>query len=897
MEERQNLETNPNLNIDELLEIVSMSSRDYSEYERSLLMKMMNHFQFFLPRIELRSNTEDFFHFAHQYLNYEFIEKGKFVYHDGDHADKVYIILKGSARKYEMRTWNDIQKDLTSREKEKQSSLANAEVEHYEKELSRIQAQRDHIKRRITLTRIPDNLKSRIVSSLGKGAQTSLIKNLKMIKTDEKKKAVTNYQELQKKQYTKSLGSVLSQIGQLHAIQEGEVFEDTPLIMNDMRIYRELYNKEKQFMNVVRKAREKHDEELFLAETKYRSQYFLNDVFKYKLSNTYLRGDYFGEEVLRSTKPRDSTILAGDNLHLVTMSRQDFQRAINDLQYSMETRAKHFLHVFSGFSETDISNFTFYFNERNCKIKQVIYKQFDEPDALYLVKTGEVKLLMEDHPENVQIGKSSDLKSSARGGDLKVCLLTDGQFFGEEVLLDLKQRKFTAICSMSKTILFKISKANLDILKVTFPKMYEELQTQAKTKFSWKTKRIEEISEMPGIEEAHFTFSPISKSTRHKRQTSLPSAGMTASEREKPSIKVSETHRSKGSFTEFKQMLSYRERFFRQTFNEEVKTIEQLSNTRYPQKINEDKLERWLGDAELHQPRGKRKTLGEIPEKSTRATVDLTIKDKGSSPQIVMSDIENSQEKQLQMSPMQTVVSPRLQSDFELPSQRKYASPRLNSKSETELPRILALTTTKNNFNSDKSTFITPLKEVISPGKPLSLREIMESSIIANSRSAGPLQMDSSANIRKILKSLDVMHSLQSQSKETQFQPVASVRTVPDVVLTKTLVSHRNTDDCVNQRRNIAVNNSSKIKGKSETNIVNKHVRSMKTGVDMFKESEDFDLVYSKDYLKTKAQQKVISSKHNLFRRKPEKDVVRSREYHSLSPPPKAKAVVMCLGR
>ena len=864
---------------DLLIDILRKGTKDFSQVEQLELFEMMKRFKFFTPTQELKANAENFYCFVAQYLNYEFVPKGKFIYHEGDPADKVYIILRGSAREYEMRSWNEIQSDLAVRSRE--SVNTKTRIEDYEIELTKIQAQRDAVRRRLTLLRVPERMKQLILSKLGKYGKGFKPLGHSITRTATLNGVDSSAQQKSLPQSGVSVTSMeqLEEVDSIDGEDESNTKttnlpqDDAPLVENELRMFQELSRREKKFLSIVRRAQEKHDEELFRQDEKHRQRYFLNEIFKYKLSRSLFRGDSFGESALGSVKHRETTLLAADNVHLVTLTKHDLKTAMNDLKHSLIDRAKFFKGFLPDLEETEITNFCYYFSERSLKLKEIIYNQGDKAEMLYIVKSGEVKLQLEI-PEKVAPRTKSERETAGKHlkkSEVKVSSITEGQFFGEEVLLGLKKRQFTALCTVSKTVLFKLSLYKLQSIKVIFPKIYNALQQAAKAKSEWKLQRLGEELSLPPNKILALLPSNQVKSPQNVEKV----------ERQKQKQLTATQKKLEGEFGVQKDTLSvyldfekYREKYFRKTFENEIKIKEQIydvQNQAPTHEAEEDRPRDWFDIESVHMYHSTQKFLKSLTFKKTSSVaLQITPEDKLTTA-ISVSDMKSSPPGlSVLHTPKLSMMSSRREL-FLAPSRTK--SPELSEFLDSPLKISGPTSVKKNDDNDAKGMKINlyshqkPLQSFSKygdePDLPLSPKINVNSISTRGSASHRPLKSLDTA--------LPIAHAGTLTLNTNYATPVKSLQEIAKS-LPVTARRIKSIGDALAQKKE---------KLPVEPEIVNKHVHLVKTGKNAFRERKLSDVLSPTNYFEHKLTEKFISTKHNLFRKKPSKDVVLEREYTS----------------
>ena len=254
---------------------------------------------------------------------------------------------------------------------------------------------------------------------------------------------------------------------------------------------------------------------LFKADAKLEKQYFLKGIFKYKLSHIVRPGEYFGEQALRSYKPRARTMMAAETVELLSLSKEDFFNAAAELIASMKEKTEFLIKALPHEENPEqVEMLSYHFSELTTKNKQILYLQEDEPNALYYVKSGSVVLTYnletkqkQDSKKQISIkgnfknhSKSSSYDSTTISSSptcfsngkscVNVAALTEGEFFGEELILGTHNRQFSATVSSSETVLYKLSKFSYSRIQTQYERIFEMIKKLALFKNGWRLERM-----------------------------------------------------------------------------------------------------------------------------------------------------------------------------------------------------------------------------------------------------------------------------------------------------------------------------------------------------------------------------------------------------------------------
>ena len=120
-------------------------------------------------------------------------------------------------------------------------------------------------------------------------------------------------------------------------------------------------------------------------------------------------GKSFGELALIKNKPRAATIKCVEDCHFAVMSQADYNKVLNKIEQKNMTRIVEFLHelpFFKVWTRTALSKLYYSFEQRNLQRNQVLFRENQEADTVYIVQTGEfevTKRFKREHEKEVDI--------------------------------------------------------------------------------------------------------------------------------------------------------------------------------------------------------------------------------------------------------------------------------------------------------------------------------------------------------------------------------------------------------------------------------------------------------------------------------------------------------------
>jgi CRP-like cAMP-binding protein len=179
-------------------------------------------------------------------------------------------------------------------------------------------------------------------------------------------------------------------------------------------------------------------------------------------------GAAFGELALEdSSKTRAASIKCVEDTHFAVIEKSDFKRILFKLVQDKRMELVNFLSglpLFKSWTKGSLTKLTYFFKEKHYVRNQIIYREGETADDVFVVNEGEFKF-----NKKIQIRPQSDLKNKSKQKNLMnkqnqvhlndVCILSRGEIFGEDEVIEDKRRNFTCVCHSIVGSLYVISKA------------------------------------------------------------------------------------------------------------------------------------------------------------------------------------------------------------------------------------------------------------------------------------------------------------------------------------------------------------------------------------------------------------------------------------------------------
>ncbi len=183
------------------------------------------------------------------------------------------------------------------------------------------------------------------------------------------------------------------------------------------------------------------------------------------------RGDLFGEHAIIKKEPRINSVRASDDVVTLRIGRADFEKLLQDNQELLNYFEKFFqdnsiinflrLSKFPGTPPPkQVKALLHQLEESSFKEGEIIFKEGDTSNLLYIIKSGEVKALKEkDGKEHI------------------FSYMVEGDYFGELALIVGSPRTATIIATKD-TECYTISRDNFNKLIESAPNLREQLLEQ-----------------------------------------------------------------------------------------------------------------------------------------------------------------------------------------------------------------------------------------------------------------------------------------------------------------------------------------------------------------------------------------------------------------------------------
>lgn len=171
-------------------------------------------------------------------------------------------------------------------------------------------------------------------------------------------------------------------------------------------------------------------------------------------------GMAFGELALLKNQPRSASIKCSTPCHFMTLTKEHYLKIIGrveNIRLEEKVNLLHSVSIFSSWTKRALEKLSYFFKSSKFVRKQVVYREGDNADWIFVVKSGEFEL--SKNSDLVKRKRKSCLIEQKLMGKIsnKVAILGTSEMFGDEEAIKDIFRIYTCTC-ISNGELFIISK-------------------------------------------------------------------------------------------------------------------------------------------------------------------------------------------------------------------------------------------------------------------------------------------------------------------------------------------------------------------------------------------------------------------------------------------------------
>ena len=199
------------------------------------------------------------------------------------------------------------------------------------------------------------------------------------------------------------------------------------------------------------------------------------------------KGLIFGEKGLDDNARRNATILCAEDTDFAIMTKEDYVVILKELSRAKTKKHNMFIHdiVFKSSVNLQLAeklSYDFFRLKFQAKKNEIIFRQGDLTDFIYIIKRGRILLYREQTIKQKKFDHQL-LETRNKKEDLKIVELGQGEFFGDTWLINKQWERFYTAKCLEKCTLLKVSHITiLDHMKSEVAlEMYLKRQATLKT--------------------------------------------------------------------------------------------------------------------------------------------------------------------------------------------------------------------------------------------------------------------------------------------------------------------------------------------------------------------------------------------------------------------------------
>ena len=158
-------------------------------------------------------------------------------------------------------------------------------------------------------------------------------------------------------------------------------------------IKEKIFNPEVKICTAKQNVDLTYEEKLLILNEKVSNPYFTNGISTYKKVGYLRSGDFFGELALLFNQVRSASVIASEDLHVVTLSSSNYKDIFNSEIKNLWDKVEFFKLTFTDLSPVLVAKFCHLLEEKKFTHNDIIYKENDPADGIYIIKQGEVQVI------------------------------------------------------------------------------------------------------------------------------------------------------------------------------------------------------------------------------------------------------------------------------------------------------------------------------------------------------------------------------------------------------------------------------------------------------------------------------------------------------------------------
>jgi CRP-like cAMP-binding protein len=215
------------------------------------------------------------------------------------------------------------------------------------------------------------------------------------------------------------------------------------------------------------------------------------------------KGAAFGELALEQKKPRAASIYCIQDSHFGVLDKSNYKRIL--LQHVKESQMESVLFLqslpmFSNYTRDTIRKLLFFFKEIDYQRNQIVYREGDTSASVFIVRSGEfkfVKRMVVSKANTIQAIRASITEQLKKKeyNKAELYILGQGEFFGEEEVVNNTPRDATCICATTYAKVLSISKHDF-INKIRSEESWNYVKSRISLKCKSRNKQIAVLTQV-----------------------------------------------------------------------------------------------------------------------------------------------------------------------------------------------------------------------------------------------------------------------------------------------------------------------------------------------------------------------------------------------------------------
>ncbi|KAL4463231.1 hypothetical protein ABPG74_007232 [Tetrahymena malaccensis] len=211
-------------------------------------------------------------------------------------------------------------------------------------------------------------------------------------------------------------------------------------------------------------------------------------------------GETFGELAIIDSKPRGATIVCLEDCDFIVFEKNSFIKILKDQETQKlrnEINQLTKIYLFKDFSLNLLKNLYLLFSVNSYQRGDVIYREGEESDKLYIIREGEFKISkkFEYNLDEVKVNKLNNNEKMKKVKVLDIGLIGKFQSLGEEEFFVGIQREVTVTCVSKDAVIMAINKKDL-LKKMSYDQNSIRLmQNRAKEKLDFRQSKLKQLQD------------------------------------------------------------------------------------------------------------------------------------------------------------------------------------------------------------------------------------------------------------------------------------------------------------------------------------------------------------------------------------------------------------------